>query len=128
MNKKSLRAGDYLAHMLDAIQRIRRYARNKSEAEFFADEQLQDAVIRNIEIIGEAARNITMQAPEFAKQNASVPWAALYAMRNRVSHGYWVVDVAVVWQVVERDLAQLEAQILALPAAGDPPPGAQKKP
>lgn len=65
MNKKALRVPDYIGHMLDAMQRIRRYCKNKSVNEFNGDEQLQDAVVRNIEIIGEAARNIATQAPDY---------------------------------------------------------------
>ena len=111
MNKKALRVPDYLSHILDAIRRIQRYTRGKSQAAFIADEQLQDAVVRNIEIIGDAARNIATHAPEFAQQHPGVPWAALYAMRNRLSHGYWAVDLAMVWQVVERDLGELKRML-----------------
>lgn len=111
---KSLRVADYLSHIQDAIQRIRRYTDGKSELAFAEDEQLQDAVIRNIEVIGEAARNIETHAPAFAQQHPAVPWAALYAMRNRVAHGYWTVDLTVVWRVIERDLPDLEDQIRKL--------------
>ena len=85
MNKKALRLGDYLEHMCDAIARVQRYTRDKSLTEFSADEQLQDAVIRNIEIIGEAAHNVAVHAPSFVQQHDDIPWAALYAMRNRLS-------------------------------------------
>lgn len=110
MNKKCLRVPDYLAHILSAVARIKRYMDRKSLAAFAEDEQLQDAVIRNLEIIGEAARNIETNAPEFARQHGSIPWAALCAMRNRVAHAYWYVDLTMVWQVVERDLPDLEKQ------------------
>ncbi len=78
------------------------------------DEQLQDAVVRNIEIIGEAARNIATQSPDYTANHPEVPWVALYAMRNRVAHGYWSIDTAIVWQVVERDLPALEIQLASL--------------
>ena len=125
MTKKRLRVPDYVAHMLDAIERINRYTRGKSLSAFAADEQLQDAVIRNLEIIGEAARNIETHAPDFARQHGGIPWAALYAMRNRVAHGYWSVDWAVVWQVIQRDLPDLETQLRALARLGrnDADPG-----
>lgn len=118
MNKKALRLTDYVHHMRDATDRIQRYTSDKSQLDFTTDEQLQDAVVRNIEIIGEAARNVSLHAPEFAQQNAQIPWAALYAMRNRVSHGYWTIDLAVVWQVIQRDLPELKEllQQLDLPA------------
>lgn len=111
MKQKALRVGDYLGHLLAAIQRIRRYTANKTYADFTFDEQLQDAVVRNIEIIGEAARNVERDMPDFAALYPQIPWAALYAMRNRVAHGYWTVDLEIVWQVVQRDLPTLEEQI-----------------
>ena len=111
MNKKALRVSDYLLHILDAIGRIERYPASKSLDDFERDEQCQDAVIRNIEIIGEAARNIQQHSPDFVQQHHEIPWAALYAMRNRLSHGYWAVDLAVVWQVIERDLGALKREL-----------------
>jgi uncharacterized protein with HEPN domain len=122
MNKKSLRLNDYVQHMHDAADRIQRYTARKSEADFRSDEQLQDAVIRNIEIIGEAARSVSQHAPEFAQQNTQVPWAALYAMRNRISHGYWETDLAIVWQVVRRDLPALQQLLNALVLSDYPEP------
>lgn len=111
MNKKALRLSDYLQHMRDAAARVQRYTHGKSQLDFTADEQLQDAVVRNIEIIGEAARNVTLNAPDFTRQNPQIPWAALYAMRNRLSHGYWTIDLAVVWQVIQRDLPELKERL-----------------
>ena len=52
-----------------------------------------------------------LRVPDFSANHPEIPWAALYAMRNRVAHGYWPVDTAVVWQVIERDLPALEVQI-----------------
>jgi uncharacterized protein with HEPN domain len=112
--KKALRVPDYLGHMLDAIHRIQRYVQGMSGSAFKDDQLVQDAVIRNIEIIGEAASNIADVAPGFAQQHSAVPWVALYAMRNRVSHGYWVVDLDVVWQATQKDLPELENRISQL--------------
>jgi uncharacterized protein with HEPN domain len=127
MNPKAARLPDFLSHILQAIHRIQRYTRGRSREAFLADEQLQDAIVRNIEIIGEAARNIATHSPNFVERHTDIPWAALYAMRNRVAHGYWTVDLDVVWNVVQRDLPILETQIRAFDAArdelvGDPPP------
>lgn len=58
-----------------------------SEAAFLADEKTQDAVVRNFEILGEAAHNIEKLHPAFAASHAQVPWALMYTMRNRVAHG-----------------------------------------
>ncbi|WP_418647457.1 DUF86 domain-containing protein [Thauera butanivorans] len=117
MNKKALRLDDYLLHMEDAISRVQRYTHSKSQTDFNADEQLQDAVIRNIEIIGEAAHNVAIHAPAFTQLHHDIPWAALYAMRNRLSHGYWTIDLAVVWQVIQRDLPTLKEQLKQCRAA-----------
>lgn len=117
MTQKSLRIRDYLTHMRKAIERIERYTQGKAYDEFIENEQLQDAVVRNIEIIGEAARNIERHMPAFVAVNDEIPWAALYAMRNRVSHGYWTVDIDAVWQVVQREIPILGNQIRGLLAS-----------
>ena len=72
---KALRVPDYLGHILKAIERIERYTANMDEATFLNSELVQDAVIRNIEIIGEASNNILRAAPEFAFQHNDVPRA-----------------------------------------------------
>jgi len=100
--------------MLDAIERIRRYTLGMTESAFLENEQVQDAVLRNIEIIGEAARNVERSDPEFAAQHADVPWEDVYLMRNRICHGYFSVDLELVWRTVQRYLPELEQQILSL--------------
>lgn len=77
-------------------------------ARSFRDDQLvQDAVIRNIEVIGEAARKIRTSHPEFADAHPEVPFDAAYQMRNAVAHGYFAVDLDVVWATVITDLPAL---------------------
>jgi uncharacterized protein with HEPN domain len=114
MSKDSLRVPDYLGHMLQAIQRITRYTEDTDEVAFLENELVQDAVMRNIEIIGEAARNILRHHPDFAAQHPEVPWEDVYFMRNRVSHGYFSVDLEIVWKAVQRDIPELEQQIAKL--------------
>lgn len=92
-----LRVPDYLGHILQAIRRIGRYAGGMDEAAFLKDELVQDAVIRNIEVIGEAARNIERTHPDFSARHPDVPWGDIYVMRNRVSHGYFSVDLGIIW-------------------------------
>lgn len=110
----SPRVHDYLRHILQAIGRIRAYVKDENEASFLRDEKTQDAVIRNIEIIGEASRNVERADSAFAREHQEIPWPVLYAMRNRVSHGYFDVDLNIVWQTVQADLPVLEEQIHAL--------------
>lgn len=111
MRAGDLRVPDYLGHMLQAIHRINRYTEEMTEALFLGNELVQDAVIRNIEIIGEAARNIERNHPDFAARYPHVPWEEIYLMRNRVAHGYFLVDLAIVWKTIQRDIPELERQI-----------------
>jgi len=111
MNSKALRVPDYLGHILQAIDRIQSYTDQISKEAFVANTQLQDAVIRNLEIIGEASRNVQIHGSELVAQHPDIPWSALYAMRNRISHGYWSVDLDIVWNVVQRDLPDLRVQL-----------------
>lgn len=108
---KALRVADYLEHMLKAIERIDRYTTGIGESAFLSNELVQDAVIRNIEIIGEASNNIQRVDPEFARQHDTIPWLVLYTMRNRVSHGYDKVDLEIVWKTIGRDLPRLREQV-----------------
>lgn len=104
---KAWRVPDYLEHILDAIERIERYTVDIDELFFLSSELIQDAVIRNIEIIGEAANNIQRVDPAFAAANSEIPWQLMYAMRNRVLHGYDKVDFEMVWKTICNDLPEL---------------------
>jgi len=111
---KAQRVPDYLAHMVQALERIARYTQGMDQATFEADALVQDAVLRNIEIMGDAANNILRAAPDFAAQHAHIPWLVMYTMRNRVSHGYDQVDLEIVWKTLQADLPRLYAPIQAL--------------
>lgn len=112
MNKDSnLHVLNYLEHILAAITRINHYIEDLSEAGFLQSEIIQDAVIRNIEIIGEASRNIERHHPHFTSKYPEVPWSDLYWMRNRVAHGYFSVDMELVWKTLEKDIPELQSQI-----------------
>ena len=87
------------------------YVEEIDEQSFSKDSMIQDAVIRNFEIIGEAARNVEKRYPQFAGEHPQVPWAVAYEMRNVLAHGYFKVDLRVVWQTIKRDLPQLQAQV-----------------
>jgi uncharacterized protein with HEPN domain len=104
---KALRVPDYLGHILAAIERIERHTSDVDELGFLKSELIQDAVIRNIEIIGEASNNIQRVDPVFAARHAEIPWQVMYAMRNRVSHGYDKVDFEMVWKTICNDMPEL---------------------
>lgn len=84
------------------------------EAAFLQNELVQDAVIRNLEIMGEAANKILKNDPSFAEQHKDVQWAVIYAMRNRVSHAYHQVDMELIWQTVQQSLEPLRKKIEGL--------------
>lgn len=88
-----LRVRDYLRHIELAIERIRRYLAGMDRTSFFANEEKQDAVIRNIEIIGEAAQSIRRRHPDFAARHPEIPWGGIYGMRNAIAHGYFTGDL-----------------------------------
>ncbi len=104
---KALRVPDYLSHILAAIERIERHTAAVDELDFLNSELIQDAVIRNIEIIGEAANNIQRVDAAFAAAHGEIPWQVMYAMRNRLSHGYDQVDFEMVWRTIGNDLPDL---------------------
>ncbi|MDL2227089.1 DUF86 domain-containing protein [Deltaproteobacteria bacterium OttesenSCG-928-M10] len=108
------RLTDYLEHILEAIDRIGGYTAGLSEAGFLSGTLVQDAVIRNLEIIGEASRNIEKRFPEFAAAHPELPLASAYQMRNVVAHGYFEVDLEIVWKTVKRDLPALSRQVRAV--------------
>jgi len=110
----TLRLPEYLGHILEAIERIHRYVEDLDEAGFLHDEKTQDAVIRNFEIIGEASNNIKRHHPEFAAQHPQLPLNFAYEMRNALAHGYFKIDLEVVWTTIHNDLPGLHEQIQQL--------------
>lgn len=111
MSRDKQRLADYLEHVLQAIDRIARYTKGMDEMAFLANEMAQDAVVRNIEIIGEASHNIEDHYPEFAAAHPELPLAFAYQMRNAVAHGYFAVDLEIVWKTLQNDLPGLRRQV-----------------
>lgn len=122
MSHDGQRLADYLAHILQAIERIWRYTEDMDELSFIQNELVQDAVIRNFEIIGEASHNIEKRYAKFAAEHPELPLAFAYQMRNAVAHGYFKVDLEIVWKTIYNDLPNLSAQVQAaaygLPTGG----------
>ena len=112
MSAKSSRAADYLGHLLQAIERIERYTADLSETAFLTNELAQDAVIRNFEVIGEASRNLERNCPDFVAEHPQLPLLDAYEMRNALAHGYFQVDLAIIWKTIQADLPRLHRQIV----------------
>lgn len=114
MTRHPQRLPDYLRHIVQAIERISRYVAALDETAFMQNELVQDAVIRNLEVIGEASRNIARDHPEFASAHPELPLSPAYEMRNALSHGYFSVDLQIVWRTLTRHLPALQAQVAML--------------
>jgi uncharacterized protein with HEPN domain len=123
----------YLQHIREAAERVVRYTAGGRDA-FLGDTMVQDAVVRNIEVIGEAVKQLS---PELRDAHPDVPWKAIAGMRDRLIHGYDTVNFALVWEAVERHVPDLrvtvEELLRAMPPAANvqpprPPPPAQSPP
>jgi uncharacterized protein with HEPN domain len=97
-----------LEHILQAIERIKRYANGVTFEDFVANDMLYYAVVKNIEIIGEASNMLT---EEFRQAHPATPWKQVTSMRNYIVHEYFQVDNTVVWDVITNDVPLLERQI-----------------
>jgi len=91
----------YIDHILLCIDKIQEYTKNLTQSDFYKNELIQDAVIRNIEIIGEATKKISK---DIKASYDEIPWREMSGMRDKLVHDYMGVDVEVVWKTVKEDL------------------------
>lgn len=111
MSDKPERVSAYLGHIDEAIERIEAYIRDTTQDQFGTNRLVQDAVIRNLEIIGEASRNVLKIDPRFQLDHPEVELSSAYQMRNALAHGYFSIDIAMVWRTITNDLPNLKAAI-----------------
>ncbi len=105
--------GVYLADIQEAIMRIMRYAEAGRER-FLSDELLQDAILRNFQVLGEAARRVS---EEFRASHPELPWQDMIGMRNVIIHDYAELDLATLWETIVQDLPPVQQVVQKLAAA-----------
>ncbi len=98
----------YLNHILTSIKLIEEYSQGKKYDDLAANNMMQDAIIRQIEIIGEATSRISVV---FKSEHPDLPWVDMKDMRNKLIHNYFGVNIKHVWNVVEQDIQPLKLQI-----------------
>ena len=106
------RLPEYLDHMIEAARQVCGYVEGMSKEGFLDDKRTQQAVILNIVIIGEAATKLLKDYEFFLDRYPEVPWRSMKGMRNRIAHGYFDINLDVVWETAQTALPQL---LLSLP-------------
>jgi len=101
----------YLNHILDSIHQIEEYTEGLNKKEFLAKRLVQDGTIRQIEIIGEATKNVSEPLKE---RYSHIPWKEVAGMRDKLIHNYFGVDIDAVWDVVKKDIPVLKVEILTI--------------
>lgn len=124
----ALRLADYLEHMRQAAAEAIGFVANMDKAAFMDDRRTQQAVMFNLVVLGEAAGNVLASQAAFAERHPEVPWRSIRATRNRVAHGYFDINLDVIWDTVQTALPQLLTLLPAVAQAtgrdaaqGDPP-------
>ena len=109
MSKRGIKL--YLEDIQDSIRKIEKYTRDSNFEKFSKDEQMIDAVVRNLSIIGEAVKNIPK---EIKAKNPDVAWNEIKGMRNKVIHEYFGIDEEILWKTIQDDLPVFKKQIAKL--------------
>lgn len=98
----------FLKHILESIEWIEKDTKEMSKDDFLKNVPIQDAVVRRIEIIGEAIRNLPS---DLKNENKDVSWQDIMDMRNKIIHEYFGVDLELVWEVVKKDTPELKEKV-----------------
>ena len=109
MSKRSARV--LVDDMWEAMERVEQYTANMSQEAFLRDPRTSDAVVRNFEIIGEAANQLPA---DFKQQHADVEWIKIVGLRHRIVHDYFDIDLQLVWQILQKDLPTFKAKLQRL--------------
>ena len=98
----------YIKHIRDAIELISVYTKDLNSTDFNSKVIIQDAVIRRIQVIGEAVKNVSQS---FKEKYNEIPWKKIAGMRDKIIHGYFNVDIDIVWKVIVKDIPILKKNI-----------------
>lgn len=120
-----MRLADYLEHMRQAAKDACGFAQGMSKQEFLEDKRTQQAVVMSLVIIGEAATKLMDSNADYVQAHPELPWRSMRGMRNRIAHGYFEINLEVVWETVQTALPQLLRQ---LPAGDGPVEGKPQGP
>lgn len=101
----------YVAHILTAISDIKEFTKGMNKKNFLKNKMAEHAVVRNIEVIGEASKHLSAG---FKEKHKDIPWKDMIKMRNKVTHFYFGIDYDIVWKVVKRDIHVLEEKLKSL--------------
>jgi len=101
----------FLEHMLESIENIREFTKTIQKEEFFKNKEKQSAVIRQIEILGEAAKNLSEKT---IFENPLIPWKELIGARDKIIHHYFGVDLEIIWEIIKTNLPDLETKLIPI--------------
>ena len=102
---------DYLGHMQVAASDACSFFEGLNQTDFLDDKRTQSAVVMSLIVIGEAATKVMDQFPEFAAKNSEISWRSMRGMRNRITHGYFDINLEVVWDTIQTALPTLLLQL-----------------
>lgn len=105
---KKRRPTIYLGDIKKAIAKIEKYTKRLSFADFQKNQLVIDAVIRNLEVIGEAAKNLP---PAFRDKRSDIPWSQIIGMRNFAAHEYFALELDIIWRTIKEDIPLLKKKI-----------------
>lgn len=116
MTTKVDRQLDYVKRMLSAADQASGYIEGMTKDEFLADAKTQDAVIMKLMVIGELAAQLFDEHAEFVANYPEIPWHQMKGMRNRMAHGYFELDLEIVWDTVQAAIPDLRTKLRSIPS------------
>ena len=101
----------FITHILESINKIETYTKNLTKEKLTKDEKIQDAIIRRIEIIREAAKNLP---DDFRNKYSEVEWSEIIRTRDKIVHHYFGVDLNIIWSIIKKEIPNLKKKIKSI--------------